>query len=614
VGASRRAQSVCTVCHVGSGRRICALTDLGLVSRPPCGEVWPYPTLGQIMGDRAGEPAEELTAVSPSLGSAAAIPQLSAAQFDRMTAYGVAQPAQLGDVVFRPGDVDYDLILVESGWIEIVSPGTGDEPESVVARYGPGGFLGELNFLTGQTAYLMARVTEAGRIHRITRAQFRRLMATEPDLSDILLRTFLARRDLLRDGPAARAVAILGSELSADSLALRTFAARQRLAHLWLDADSAAGRALAESAQITATDLPAVITGHLVLRRATTGEMAQALGLAYRHTGTKPVDLTVIGSGPAGLGAAVYGASEGLDTVVLDAAGVGGQAAASSRIENYLGFPSGLSGQELTQRAALQAMKFGAQLSSPCRVVDLDTGGAHLTVMLSDGTTIESRAVLIATGVHYMTLPLERWIDFEGAGIYYAATELEARACRTEPVTVIGGANSAGQAALYLASRGSPVTLAVRGSDVAATMSSYLLARLCADPRVTIRVRTEVTGLSGGSSLQRITLTDTSTGHMSEHPCRGLFCFIGAKPATEWLSDLALDKAGFIRTDAQLDPEELGATWAALGRTPLPFETSMPTVFAAGDVRLTSVKRVAAAVGEGAAAVRSVHAALGPRT
>jgi thioredoxin reductase (NADPH) len=247
-------------------------------------------------------------------------------------------------------------------------------------------------------------------------------------------------------------------------------------------------------------------------------------------------------------------------------------------------------------------------------VVDLDTDGAHLTAMLSDGTTIESRAVLITTGVHYNTLPLERWTDFEGAGIYYAATELEARACRTQPVTVVGGANSAGQAALYLASRGCQVTVAVRGSDVAATMSSYLLGRLRADPRAAIRFNTEVTGLSGGSSLESITLTDNSTGQVSEHLCVGLFCFIGARPATEWLRDLALDRAGFIRTDAQLDPEELGATWTALGRPPLPFETSMPTVFAAGDVRLSSVKRVASAVGEGASAVRSIHTALGPHT
>jgi thioredoxin reductase (NADPH) len=560
------------------------------------------------------DPARELTGVSRPLVSGTAVPQLSADQFDRMTAYGVAQPVQVGDIVVRPGDVDYDLILVESGWIEILSPAIGDEPESVVAGYGSVGFLGELNFLTGQTAYLMARVSEAGRIHRISRGQFRRLMATEPDLSDILLRAFLARRDLLREGPAARALAIVGSELSAESLALRTFAARQRLAHLWLDADSAAGQALAQSAQIGAADLPAVITAHQVLRRATTGQMAQALGLAYRHSATTPADLIVVGSGPAGLAAAVYGASEGLATVVLDAAGIGGQAAASSRIENYLGFPSGLSGEELTQRAALQAMKFGAQLSSPCRVVGLDTGGQHLSVMLGDGTTIESRAVLIATGVQYNTLPLERWADFEGAGIYYAATELEARACRTAPVTVVGGANSAGQAALYLASRGCPVTVAVRGPDVAATMSAYLVARLRAHPRVQIRTHTEVTALSGGSTLQRITLTDNTTGRVSEHPCRGLFCFIGARPATQWLPGLALDSAGFIRTDAQLDPEDLDATWTALERAPLPFETSVPTVFAAGDVRLSSVKRVASAVGEGANAVRSIHTALGPLT
>jgi thioredoxin reductase (NADPH) len=216
--------------------------------------------------------------------------------------------------------------------------------------------------------------------------------------------------------------------------------------------------------------------------------------------------------------------------------------------------------------------------------------------------------------VRYNALPLERWADFEGAGIYYAATELEARACRTEPVTVVGGANSAGQAALFLASRGCQVTLAVRRSDVAATMSSYLLARLRSDPRVTIRVHTEVTGLFGSSSLESITLTDNSTGQVSEQICAGLFCFIGARPETDWLRNLALDRAGFIRTDAQLDPEELGATWTALGRPPLPFETSMPTVFAAGDVRVSSVKRVASAVGEGASAVRSIHAALGPHT
>jgi thioredoxin reductase (NADPH) len=561
------------------------------------------------MREATGEASKSAALAS----SAAAVPQLSTAQFARLTAYAVPELVAVGDVVFSPGDIDYDLIVIESGRIEIVSPASRDDAEAVVAVYEGGGFLGELNFLTGQTAYLIGRVADAGRIHRISREQFRRVLGEDPEVSDILVRTFLARRDLLRGGAAARGITILGSGQSSESLALRTFAARQRLPHLWLDADSAAGRALIDSAHLLSSDLPAVFTPHDVLRAATPGEMAQLLGLSYRRNTNDLVDLTVIGSGPAGLGAAVYGASEGLDTVLLDAIGIGGQAAASSCIENYLGFPSGLSGHDLTRRAALQAMKFGAQLSSPCRVVDLDTSGAHLSVTLSDGKTIDTRAVLIASGVRYRSLPIPRWNHFEGAGIYYAATELEARACGTQPVTVIGGANSAGQAALYLASRGSPVILAVRGPDASATMSSYLLGRIMADPRITMRTKSEVTALNGNTALDSITLTDTTSGTSAAQPCFGLFCFIGAEPATDWLHDVDLDADGFIRTDTQLDPDTLGATWAALGRAPLPFETSMPGVFAAGDVRLASVKRVASAVGEGASAVRSIHAAIGVR-
>jgi thioredoxin reductase (NADPH) len=559
------------------------------------------------------EITDEAAEFASLTAAAAAVPQLSAVQFARLTAYAVPELVAAGDVVFSPGDIDYDLIVIESGRIEIVSPASRDDPEAVVAVYEGGGFLGELNFLTGQTAYLIGRVADAGRIHRISREQFRRVLAEDPEVSDILVRTFLARRDLLRGGAAARGIAILGSGSSSESLALRTFAARQRLPHLWLDADSAAGRALIDSAHLLSSDLPAVFAPHDVLRAATPGQMAQLLGLSYRRSTDDLVDLTVIGSGPAGLGAAVYGASEGLDTVLLDAIGIGGQAAASSRIENYLGFPSGLSGHDLTQRAALQAMKFGAQLSSPCRVVDLDTSGAHLSVTLSDGKTIDTRAVLIASGVRYRSLPLPRWNRFEGVGIYYAATALEASACGHQPVTVIGGANSAGQAALYLASRESQVTLAVRGPDAGATMSSYLLGRIVADPRITMRTTSEVTALGGNAALNSITLTDNTSGTSTEQPCFGLFCFIGAEPATDWLRDVDLDADGFIRTDTQLDPDTLGATWAALGRAPLPFETSIPGVFAAGDVRLASVKRVASAVGEGASAVRSIHAAIGVR-
>lgn len=541
--------------------------------------------------------------------------QLTHAQLTRMTAYAVAEDVAAGDIVFQPGDVDYDLIAIESGWIDVLTPALGEDPEAVVARFGPYGFLGELNFLTGQTAYLTGRVTDAGRILRLTRQRFRDLMADDPEISDILLRAFLARRDLLRSNAAARALTILGSALSPESLALRTFAARQRLPHQWFDVDSPAGRAMVAAASLTPADLPAVITSRQLLARATPGALADLLGLSYHRAGQgEPVDLIVIGSGPAGLGAAVYGASEGLHTIVLDAVGIGGQAAASSRIENYLGFPSGISGGDLTQRAALQAMKFGVELSSPCRVATLDTHRTHLTVTLTDGTEIESRAVLIATGVRYKKLPIPLWDRFEGAGIYYAATELEARACGTEPTTVLGGANSAGQAALYLASRGSPVSLVVRGPDAALSMSSYLLTRLVAEPNVMVLVNTDVTALAGGDSLQRITLTNSATGTLDEQECRGLFCFIGAEPETGWLDNVDLDHDGAILTDDHLDPDKLGATWAALGRNPLPFETSMPGVFAAGDVRLGSNKRVAAAVSEGASAVRSIHKAIGSRT
>jgi thioredoxin reductase (NADPH) len=540
-------------------------------------------------------------------------PQLSGDQFARLTAYGVAQDVRIRDVVFRPGDPSYDLIAIETGWIEIVSPAARDEAEAVVATYGPGGFLGELNLLTGQTAYLTARVTEAGRIHRISHESFRRLMANDPEISDVLLRTFLARRDLLQDSQAARGIEIVGSGLSAAALALRTYAARQRLPHLWLDADSMAGQAIMRLTPLGAADLPTVVTPQRVLRRATTGQLAAVLGLSYHGAAGKVADLTIVGSGPAGLAAAVYAASEGLDTLLLDAIGTGGQAASSSRIENYPGFPSGLSGHDLTQRAVLQALKFGATLSVPSQVTALDTTAQDLQVRLADGTAISSRAILIATGSRYRVLPLARWAGFEGAGIYYAATELEARACGTEPVTVIGGANSAGQAALFLAARGNPVTLTIRGPDPAAGMSAYLLDRLRAHPGVTVRPSAEVTSLAGETELEAITVTDTASPEGAEQPCRGLFCFIGAEPATDWIQGMSLDSQGYIRTDVQLAPDALGPTWRALDRAPFPFETSVPAVFAAGDVRRGSMKRVAAAVGEGASAVRSVHAAIGMR-
>jgi thioredoxin reductase (NADPH) len=549
-------------------------------------------------------------------GTEDAFPVMTEPQLARLRSYGEPHEVVAGDVLFRAGDASYDFILIDSGAVEVMSNATAESDEAVVVAHGAGRFIGELNLLTGQKAYLTARVSAPGRVHRISPAQFRRLMDSDPELSDLILRALLARRAVLRDGPAALSVEILGSDMSAASLALRTYAARQQLPHTWVEADTPEGVALAESIGAGVGDLPAVIAPDTVLLRATPGMMAEALGLSYRPGAADTVDLVVVGAGPAGLAAAVYGASEGLDTLVLDAVAAGGQAAASSRIENYLGFTSGISGADLTGRAAVQAQKFGARIATPCPVARLEEGGEHLRVVLGDGTDISARTIVIATGARYRALPLARWADFEGAGIYYAATELEARACGASPVAVVGGANSAGQAALYLAGRGSSVTLVVRGPDLMAGMSAYLADRILAHPQVRVRVGAEVTALHGTDHLDAITVTDRATGTADEQSCQGMFCFIGAVPATDWLTGVTVDDHGFILTDAGLneavpDLADASPVWAALGRPLLPFETSQPGVFAVGDVRAGSMKRVAAAVGEGASAIRSVHVALG---
>ncbi|MFD6444842.1 FAD-dependent oxidoreductase [Promicromonospora sp. NPDC060204] len=541
--------------------------------------------------------------------------QLTSHQLERLASYGVVQQVRERDVVFRPGDPSYDLIVIESGQIELVIQPDGEESEAHVASYGPGGILGELNLLTGQTARLTARVIRPGLIHRIAPARFRRLMADDPELSEVLLQTFLSRRDELRDSPVTRRIEIVGSGVSGEALALRTYAARQRLAHVWLDVDSVEGAAILASVPLAAPDLPTVILRDRILRRATPGAMAQALGLADRSSGMQIRDLTIVGSGPAGLAAALYAASAGLSTLLLDKHSTGGQAAASPVIEDYLGFPSGISGLDLAQRAARQAMRIGAEVSSPREVQSIDASSGHLLVRLADGTEILTHAVVVATGAHYRSPSVPGWDTFENAGIYYAATALEARECIGKQVAVIGGGNSAGRAALSLASKGCAVTLVVRGSDLAARMSAYLIDLLENNPRVRIETRARVSALSGRGSLEAITITREASGgrDVLELACAGLFCFIGAEPATDWLEGIALDERGFIQTDAQLRSTDLGSVWGVLGRRPLPFETSVPTIFAAGDVRAGSVKRIAAAVGEGSSAIRSVRAALGVR-
>ncbi|MEY2434535.1 MAG: thioredoxin reductase, partial [Acidimicrobiaceae bacterium] len=379
-----------------------------------------------------------------------AFPRLSDAQLKRLRSYGTPQTVEVGDVLYGPGDGTYDLIVTDDATVEIVQPATHDGPEETLVTFGPGSFLGELNMLTGQAVYLLARVVDEGRVHRIAPARFRQLMAEDTELSDILLEAFRARREVLTHTSASRGLELVGSAMDSASLALRTYAARRRLPHLWFDADSVAGQSLIAAASLTTSDLPAALMPDRVLTRATPGELAETLGLSYRGIDTgDSVDVTVVGAGPAGLAAAVYASSEGLTTVLLDSVGPGGQAATSSRIENYLGFPSGISGAELTERAEAQALKFGTRLSAPCEIVALECD-EHLRAVLADRTDIPTRALIVASGARYRSLTLERWDEFVGAGIFHAATELEARSCADGPVTVVGGGNGAGQAALFL--------------------------------------------------------------------------------------------------------------------------------------------------------------------
>lgn len=548
----------------------------------------------------------------PTVAENAAEPVFTDDQWERFRIYGTAQHAPSGTWLFRAGQPDCDMLLVQTGSVEIVRAATAASPEAIVAQYGPRQFSGEMNLLTGQATYLDARAATDAAIYRISPTDFRRLMNSEPDLSDLVLRALITRRQNLRANQAARSIEVLAGTPSASMLALRTYLERNQLPHTWTDADSDLGQLLTRAAHLDAADLPAVLTATAVVRNASPARVADVLGLSRRpRLGT--TDVTVIGGGPAGLAAAVYGASEGRRTVLLDAIATGGQAAASSLIENYLGFTSGLSGAELTTRGVIQAQKFGASIATPARVTGIEPGEPGLRVRLDDDTTIDTRTVIIASGARYKTLPLPRWRDFEGAGIYYAATELEARMCGPAPVAVIGGANSAGQATLFLASRGNQVDLIVRAESLQAGMSTYLAERITAHPAITVHSCTQVTAVDGDDRLRAITVTTTLDEGQTvtdTNDCCGLFCFIGAAPATDWLSGVALDDHGFILTDAHLPDVVLGERWTRLGRRPLPFETSQPGVLAAGDVRAGSMKRVAAAVGEGASAISSVHAIL----
>ncbi|ETK35313.1 FAD-dependent oxidoreductase [Microbispora sp. ATCC PTA-5024] len=545
---------------------------------------------------------DELTE-SPDLQGA--YPRLSDTQMRTLAAHGERRPAHRDDVLFAEGDPCAAFFVVLSGKVATVK-GYGVD-DQVIRVHGAGRFLGELNVLTGQASFVTGVVAEDGEVLDVPVDELRRLVADDEILGDLVMRAYLIRRSMLIGlGAGFR---IVGSRYSQDCRRLREFAARNRLPHRWIDLeqDAEVERFLRRMG-ITPAETPVVIwRGELVLRNPTNAELARAIGLPAPSARETVCDLLIVGAGPAGLAAAVYGASEGLATVVFDSVALGGQAGTSSRIENYLGFPAGISGGELAERAMIQARKFGAELSVPAEACALREHEGYHVVTLKEGTTVHARTLLIVTGVRYRRLDVPNLERYEGTSVYYAATEFEAQMCSRDPVVVVGGGNSAGQAALFLARQVACVRLLVREASLTRNMSRYLADEIEHHPRIRVMPNTEVRELAGEGTLEAVVVENNVTGERFTVEARAMFVFIGAEPYTRWLADeIALDSRGYILTGLDAARSGTKGVLDSTGR-PFPLETSRAGVFAAGDVRHGSIKRVASAVGEGAMAVRLVH-------
>jgi thioredoxin reductase (NADPH) len=535
-------------------------------------------------------------------------PALDAAQIEVLRSYGTERDIAAGDVLFAEGDETYDLIVVLEGEVQIVANG-GRPAETVIATYGPHQFLGEISLLTGQRVFLAAVARTAGKVLRVPVAQVRVVMAQEPLLSELLLRTFLIRHaNLTRIGSG---LTLIGSRFAADTRRILEVLARNRLASTWLDLEgSPQAEAMLRELDVPVDALPIVIVpGRPLLRNPSSRALLDALGMSDTHEAgpSTTCDLLVVGGGPGGLSAAVYGASEGLATVLAEDTAFGGQAGTSSRIENYLGFPAGLSGEELAARAVLQAQKFGVRMKLAAKAVALSGDAGVHRVTFEDGEVVAATAVIIATGASYNRLPVDRLAEFEGVGVYYEATQMEAQACTGGPVAIVGGGNSAGQAALFLSRTSPRVSIIIRGASLATSMSRYLVDQIERSPRIEVRPHTQVSGLLGQDQLEGVELVESVSHRTSRLAVRGLFVFIGAKPSTQWLDgQLAADADGFLLTGPDIPLSQRDPS----GPTPLFLETSRAGIFGVGDVRSGSIKRVATAIGEGSMAVRLVFVRL----
>jgi thioredoxin reductase (NADPH) len=537
-------------------------------------------------------------------------PTLTPAQMERIAAHGRRRPIEQGEVLFEAGAEVIPFFVVVEGRIEIVrsSGATG----SLVAVLGPGQFTGEVQLLTGRRALVRAHAAESGEAVELDREHLLALVQTDGELSEILMRAFILRRvELIARGFGD--VVLIGSSYSAGTLSVKEFLSRNGHPYSYVDLDRDADvQELLDRFHVSAADVPVLICrGDVVLRNPTNDQIADCLGFNAAIDRSQVRDVVIVGAGPAGLAAAVYAASEGLDVLVIETEAPGGQAGSSSKIENYLGFPTGISGQALAGRAYAQAEKFGAQVIIAKSATRLGCDRKPYIVEMGEGPHVPARSVIIATGAEYRKPPLDNLSRFEGAGIYYAATFMEAQLCAGEEVAVVGGGNSAGQAAVFLAQTVKHVHLLVRSQSLAESMSRYLIRRIEENPAISLRTETEITTLEGGGHLERVSWRDHRSGDIETHDIRHIFLMTGAVPSTHWLDGCVVrDEQGFIKTGPDLSRDELTAAHWPLSRAPHLLETSLPGVFAVGDVRAGSIKRVASAVGEGSISVSFVHRVL----
>jgi thioredoxin reductase (NADPH) len=537
-------------------------------------------------------------------------PKLSPAQIARVATHGRRRPVRDGEVLFEVGDQPVPFFVVTAGGVEIVRPS--GSTEALITVHGPGDFTGETNMLSGRPSIVRARAKGPGEVIELDRAQLLARVQTDSEIGEILMRAFILRRvELIEQGLGD--VVLVGSNHCAVTLRVKEFLTRNGHPYSYIDLDRDSDvQQMLDHFHVALADLPVLIfRGEVVLRNPSNQEIAQRLGFNDAIDPTQLRDLVIVGAGPSGLAAAVYGASEGLDVLVLESMAPGGQAGSSSKIENYLGFPTGISGQELTGRAYTQAQKFGAQVAIATGATRLARDRKPYVIETENGQQLMARTVVIATGAEYRKLAIENLSKFEHAGVYYCATFMEAQLCIGEEVIVVGGGNSAGQAAVFLAQTSRHVHLLVRSSGLEKSMSRYLIRRIEGNPAITLRTHTEIAALEGGANLERVQWRDNRTGAVETHDVRHVFVMTGASPSTRWLQGcIALDAKGFVKTGPDLTQDDLQQARWPLVRLPHLLETSLPGVFAAGDVRGGSVKRVASAVGEGSIAISFVHQTL----